>query len=444
MAKAVLIPGKEKRVLGGHPWVFRSDIAQVSGAFEPGDVLDVTSSRGRFLGRAFYNPKSQISLRMMTLHDEPVDRDFIFRRVREAVDYRRAFADLRSCRLIFAESDRLPALIVDSFGDVLVMQCLALGMERYKQDVTDALVELLHPAGIYERSDVPVRTLEGLEQLTGLRYGQVPNRVEMVENGVRFWVDVKQGQKTGFFLDQKENRAAIAPFVRDARVLDCFTHTGSFALHAGHYGAREVTGVDISEYACQFAAENARLNGLEDRVHFQEANAFDLLAEKSRQGEKYDVVILDPPAFTKTRSAVASAARGYKEINLRAMKMIREGGYLVTCSCSQHILPLYGSGAVRENHPGGGRQQPQAPPPGGIPHPGTRSPDSSRRAGNPVPQMRHFPALSLIGHAEHHEAVRILFLKIGNGRFHGFAHSQVPHVLFHQIPYEPRGLRFLA
>lgn len=163
----------------------------------------------------------------MTLHDEPVDRDFIFRRVREAVEYRRAFADLHSCRLIFAESDRLPALIVDSFGDVLVMQCLALGMERYKQDVTDALVELLHPAGIYERSDVPVRALEGLEQYTGLRYGQVPDRVEMVENGVHFWVDVKQGQKTGFFLDQKENRAAIAPFVRDARVLDCFTHTGA-------------------------------------------------------------------------------------------------------------------------------------------------------------------------------------------------------------------------
>lgn len=242
MAKAVLIPGKEKQVLGGHPWVFRSDIAQVSGTYEPGDVLDVVSSRGRFLGRAFYNPKSQISLRMMTLHDEPVDRDFIFRRVREAVEYRRAFADLHSCRLIFAESDRLPALIVDSFGDVLVMQCLALGMERYKQDVTDALVELLHPAGIYERSDVPVRALEGLEQYTGLRYGQVPDRVEMVENGVHFWVDVKQGQKTGFFLDQKENRAAIAPFVRDARVLDCFTHTGSFALHAGHYGAGRLPG----------------------------------------------------------------------------------------------------------------------------------------------------------------------------------------------------------
>lgn len=348
MPKAYLKSSRERRVEMGHPWIFRSDIDRVEASAQPGDVVDVHAARGRFLGRAYYNPASMITLRMLTRHDEPIDRDFFYRRVQQAYDYRKAFCDLDSCRLIFAESDRLPALIVDSFGDVLVMQCLALGMERYKQDVTDALVELLHPAGIYERSDVPVRALEGLEQCTGLRYGQVPDRVEMVENGVHFWVDVKQGQKTGFFLDQKENRAAIAPFVRDARVLDCFTHTGSFALHAGHYGAREVTGVDISEYACQFATENARLNGLEDRVHFQEANAFDLLAEQSRHGEKYDVIILDPPAFTKTRAAVASAARGYKEINLRAMKMVREGGYLVTCSCSQHILPAHFLEIVRD------------------------------------------------------------------------------------------------
>lgn len=339
MAKAFLVPGREKRVYSGHPWVFRSDIERVEGNFTPGDVVSVMSSRGRFLARAFYNPQSQIALRIMSLKDEPIDRAFIFRRVHEAVAYRRSFADLRSCRMIFAESDRLPALIVDSFGDVLVLQCLALGMERFKQDVVDALVEELHPMGIWERNDVPVRRLEGLEQSTGLLYGQVPDRVEMVENGVRFLVDVKEGQKTGFFLDQKENRAAIAPFVKGKTVLDCFTHTGSFALHAGHYGASDVTGVDISAYACEFAAENARLNHLEDRVHFVEANAFDLLAQQSRDGVKYDVVILDPPAFTKTRSAIESATRGYKEINLRAMKMVRPGGYLITCSCSQHILP---------------------------------------------------------------------------------------------------------
>lgn len=339
MANVTLIPGKEKRVYSGHPWVFRSDIDKADEGIRPGDVVSVLSSKGKFLAKAYYNPNSQITLRILTYQDETVDREFIFRRVKQAIDYRRTFADLRSCRVIFAESDRLPALIVDSFGDILVLQCLSLGMEQFKQDVVDALVEYLHPAGIWERNDVPVRRLEGLEMTTGLLYGTVPDRVMMEENGVKFWVDVKEGQKTGFFLDQKENRAAIAPFVKDKTVLDCFTHTGSFALHAGYYGAKEVTGVDISDYACAFATENAKLNGLEDRVHFVEANAFDLLAEQSRNGTKYDVVILDPPAFTKTRSAVESATRGYKEINLRAMKMVRPGGYLITCSCSQHILP---------------------------------------------------------------------------------------------------------
>ena len=338
-AKAILKPGKDKRVYTLHPWIFRSDIDHVDGSFEPGDIVDIVSAKGRFLAKGYYNPSSQIALRIMTYRDEPVDRALIFRRVHDAIEYRRSFADMKSCRLIFAESDRLPALIVDAFDDVLVLQCLALGMERFKLDVVDALVEEMHPRGIWERNDVPVRRLEGLELSTGLLYGEVPDRVKMTENGVRFWVDVKEGQKTGFFLDQKENRAAIAPFVRGKKVLDCFTHTGSFALHAGKYGAREVTGVDISEYACEFAAENARLNGLDDTVHFITANAFDLLSGQSRQGESYDVIILDPPAFTKTRSAVDSALRGYKEINLRAMKMICPGGYLITCSCSQHVLP---------------------------------------------------------------------------------------------------------
>ena len=340
MARTVLHPGKEKRVYSGHPWVFRSDIARVEGEYLPGDIINIFSSKGRFLARGYYNPNSQIALRIMTYkEDEQVDRNLIFKRIHDAVEYRRTFADLKSCRLVFAESDRLPALIVDAFGDVLVLQCLALGMERFKKDVVDALVEEVHPKGIWERNDVPVRKLEGLEMSTGLLYGDVPDRVLMTENGVQFLVDVKEGQKTGFFLDQKENRAAIAPFVKNKRVLDCFTHTGSFALHAGKYGAKEVTGVDISEYACDFATENAKLNGLDDRVHFVSVNAFDLLSEQSRQGEKYDVIILDPPAFTKTKSAVDSAMRGYKEINLRAMKMIEPGGYLITCSCSQHVLP---------------------------------------------------------------------------------------------------------
>ena len=339
MADCVLIPGKEKRVFSGHPWIFKSDIKRVNGDFEPGDVVNVKAANGRFLCKALYNPASQIALRVMTYKEENVDRAFIFERVKRAIDYRRRFADLNSCRLIFAESDGLPALIVDSFGGVLSLQSLCLGIDRFKEDVCDALEEMLHPVGIYERNDVPVRELEGMQQQTGVLRGEVPDKVEIKENGVRFLVDVKNGQKTGFFLDQKENRAAIAPFVKDARVLDCFTHTGSFALHAAKFGAKDVTGVDISEFACECARENAALNGFQN-VRFVAANAFDFLKEQSTSGEQYDVVILDPPAFTKTRSAVAAAARGYKEINLRAMKLIKNGGYLVTCSCSQHMLPM--------------------------------------------------------------------------------------------------------
>ncbi|QTE68580.1 class I SAM-dependent rRNA methyltransferase [Clostridiales bacterium] len=338
-SKVYLIPGKEKRVYSRHPWVFRSDIHHTEGPCAPGDVVSIYSDKGRFLAKAFYNPNSQIALRILTWQDEEIDRAFIFRRVHDAVEYRRSFADLRSCRLIFAESDRLPALIADVFGSTVVIQCMSLGMERFKQDVIDAIVEEIHPDGIWERDDIPVRKLEGMEMRTGLLYGNVPDRVEMTENGIRFLVDVKEGQKTGFFLDQKENRAAIAPFVKNKKVLDCFTHTGSFALHAAHYGAADVTGVDISDYACEFATENARLNGFGDNVRFIAANAFDLLSEQSKAGQKYDVIVLDPPAFTKTRSAVESALRGYKEINLRAMKMVVPGGYLISCSCSQHVTP---------------------------------------------------------------------------------------------------------
>ena len=330
--------GREQRVLGGHPWVFRSDIEREDGASD-GLPVRVLTSAGRFLAMAVYNPRSQISLRILSRRDEPIDGAFIRGRVRRALDYRRRFADLNSCRLIFAESDGLPAVIADKFGDVIVLQILCLGMERFKEDIVDALAQELSPRGIYERNDVPVRELEGLSQQTGLLFGEVPDRVEMQENGVRFLVDVKEGQKTGFFLDQKENRAAIAPFVSGMRVLDCFTHTGSFALHAARYGAAEVTGVDISEHACACALENARLNGVEDRVRFECANAFDFLRAHQTAKEQYDVVILDPPAFTKTRSAVEGALRGYKEINLRGMKLTRDGGFFITCSCSQHVTP---------------------------------------------------------------------------------------------------------
>ena len=339
--------GREQRVLGGHPWVFRSDIEREDGAAD-GLPVRVLTSAGRFLAMAVYNPRSQISLRILSRRDEPIDGAFIRGRVRRALDYRRRFADLNSCRLIFAESDGLPAVIADKFGDVIVLQILCLGMERFKGDIVDALAQELSPRGIYERNDVPVRELEGLSQQTGLLWGEVPDRVEMQENGVRFLVDVKEGQKTGFFLDQKENRAAIAPFVSGMRVLDCFTHTGSFALHAARYGAAEVTGVDISEHACACALENARLNGVEDRVRFECANAFDFLRAHQTAKEQYDVVILDPPAFTKTRSAVEGALRGYKEINLRGMKLTRDGGFFVTCSCSQHVTPDLFRGMLME------------------------------------------------------------------------------------------------
>ena len=339
MAKVTLRKTRETRVRGGHPWIYASEIEKVDGEFEAGDIVDVCDFRGKFIGRGFYNPQSQISLRILTRNDEPCDRAFFAKRIRDAWEYRKLLCDPNSCRLIYSESDFLPGLVVDKFGDVLALQSLSLGVDRIKDMICDLLMEIVQPAGVWERSDVPVRRLEGMEQTTGLLRGTVPDRVDMVENGIHFLVDVKNGQKTGFFLDQKENRAAIAPFVKGKTVLDCFTHTGSFALHAGHYGAKKVTGVDISAFACEFATENARLNGLENVVHFVEANAFDLLAEQSRAGVKYDVVILDPPAFTKTRSAIEAATRGYKEINLRAMKMVKPGGYLITCSCSQHILP---------------------------------------------------------------------------------------------------------
>lgn len=339
MAKVMLLPGKEKKVGLGHPWIYRTEIDKVEGDFVPGDVVDVVSSKGRFLAKAYYNPASMISLRVMSYRDEPVDGAFIARRIARAVEYRRLFADLSSCRLIYAESDFLPALIVDSFGDVLVVQFLALGMDRFRDDVVRALVDTMQPRGIYERSDVPVRRLEGLEERTGLLYGEVPDRVEFMENGLRLSVDVKNGQKTGYFLDQKENRAAIAPFVRGRKVLDCFSHVGAFALHAGLYGAETVTGVDISADAVEMATHHAEMNGLEERVRFVEANCFDFLREAEQNGEKYDTIILDPPAFTKSRAAVPGALRGYKEINLRAMKILEDGGYLVSCSCSHHVGP---------------------------------------------------------------------------------------------------------
>lgn len=334
MTKITLRKTRETRVRSGHPWLYASEIERVEGESAAG-VAEVYSAKGTFLARALYNPASQIALRILTTHDEPIDADFFARRVRTAWEYRQRFCDVNSCRAIYAEADFLPGLVVDKFGGVLVVQVLSLGMELWKRELTDILVEVIRPEGIYERNDVPVRRLEGMQEATGLLYGDVPDRVPMVENGIVYAVDVKHGQKTGFFLDQKENRAAIAPLCPGARAIDMFCHNGSFALNAAKYGAREVTGVDISEEALAVARDNARANGLD--ANFEAHNCFDLLRALSDRGEKYDLVILDPPAFTKTRQMTERALRGYKEINLRGMKLVPDGGFLVSCSCSQHV-----------------------------------------------------------------------------------------------------------
>jgi 23S rRNA (cytosine1962-C5)-methyltransferase len=339
MAKAILVKGKEKRVDYGHPWIYRSDIASVEPEAKPGDIVDLYTSGSRFLGRGFYNPKSQITVRILTYEQEKIDYGFFYNRIKAAWTYRNRVADPDSCRVVFSESDFLPALIVDKFSDVLVLQTSALGIEQYKAELADILMDIIKPRGIYERNDIPVRELEGLKQEKGFLRGNFNTNVEMKENGIRFVVDVAEGQKTGYFLDQKENRAALKPFVTDAKVLDCFSHTGSFALHAAAYGASNVLGLDISDHAVETATANARLNGLDSVCRFESANVFDRLREYYDRGEHFDTIILDPPAFTKSRSSVEGAVRGYKEINLRAMKILNSGGFLVTCSCSHHVDP---------------------------------------------------------------------------------------------------------
>ena len=336
MAIVTLRKTRETSVRAGHPWIYASEIDKVDGEFENGDIVEVHNYRGGFVGRAFYNPQSVISIRMLTTKDEPCDRDFFRARIQDAWDYRKALCDPGSCRLIYSESDFLPGLIVDKFGDYLSVQILSLGIERIRDMIVELLAEIVAPKGIYERSDVPVRRHEGLEMRSGLLWGEVPERVDMVENGIVFSVDLINGQKTGFFLDQKQNRAGMAPFCKDAKVLDCFCHNGSFSLHAAKFGAKSVLGVDISEEALVVARENAKRNGLTN-VTFEAHNCFDHLRELTDAGEKFDLVILDPPAFTKSKATVPSALRGYKEINLRGLKLVRPGGYLVTCSCSQHV-----------------------------------------------------------------------------------------------------------
>ena len=342
-AAVILKKGEGRTLKAGGAWIFDNEIDKVEGTPEDGSLVEVRDFDGYGMGTGFYNSRSKIRVRMMSRKaGQVIDRDFLRMRVQNAWDYRKKTVDTSSCRIIFGEADFLPGLVVDKFSDVLVVQSLALGIDRMKEEILSLLVEALRAdgveiRGIYERSDAKVREQEGLPRQKGFIGAEFPTRVQIVENGVRYEVDVEDGQKTGFFLDQKYNRLAIQRLCRDARVLDCFTHTGSFALNAGIAGASSVLGVDASQLAVDQARINAELNGLSDRVQFQCADVFDLLPELERQGEQFDVVILDPPAFAKSRASVKNATRGYRDINLRGMKLVRDGGYLATCSCSHFM-----------------------------------------------------------------------------------------------------------
>lgn len=340
MAFVHLARGRHKRAQAGHPWVFQSEVEKITGHFQPGDIVDLVDNRGRWMGRGYINPKSQIIVRLMTQKEEPVDAAFIRRRIERAWQYRqRLLPDTDCCRVVFGEADFLPGLIVDKFGDVLVLQTLALGIDRWKEEIVSALDEILQPVGIYERNDVPVRELEGLEQQSGFLKGPFETRFPIEENGVKVMVDVAEGQKTGYFLDQRENRRAVRQYARDGKVLDCFCNVGGFALNAAVGGAREVLAVDSSAEAIAAAEANARLNGMDETIRFETGNAFDVLRRLEAAKERFDLIVLDPPAFAKNRGALEGAVRGYKEINLRALRMIRDGGFLVTCSCSYHVTP---------------------------------------------------------------------------------------------------------
>ena len=337
--------GEGRTLKAGGAWVYDNEIDSIMGSFENGDIVIVHDFDGYFLGYGFINTKSKITVRILSRKkDTVIDDVFLEERVQAAWDYRKQVIDTGSCRLIFGEADFLPGIVVDKFADVLVVESLALGIDKLKQQILDAVKRVLAKdgitvRGIYERSDAKVREQEGMERYKGFIGEPFDTRVEIVENGVKYIVDVEDGQKTGFFLDQKKNRAAMHSVCKGKRVLDCFTHTGSFALNAGIAGATEVIGVDASELGVEQARKNARLNGLEDKVSFVCADVFDFLPALEEKGEKFDVVILDPPAFTKSRNSIKNAVKGYREINVRGMKLVKDGGFLATCSCSHFMDP---------------------------------------------------------------------------------------------------------
>ncbi len=353
-AIVTLKKGEGRTLKAGGAWIYDNEIDSILGSFENGDIVIVHDFDGYFMGYGFINTRSKITVRMMSRYKEhPVTEELLRARLQAAWDYRKQVIDTGSCRIVFGEADWLPGLVIDKFSDVLVVESLALGIDRLKPLLLAMLVDILKEdgitiRGIYERSDAKVREQEGLPRYKGFIGEPFDTKVEIVENGVKYIVDVQDGQKTGFFLDQKNNRAAIHKICKDKKVLDCFTHTGSFALNAGIAGASSVLGVDASELGIAQARENARLNHLEDRVTFTCADVFDLLPALEAEGEKFDVVILDPPAFTKSRQATKNAVKGYREINLRGLKLVKDGGFLATCSCSHFMDPELFAKTIRE------------------------------------------------------------------------------------------------
>lgn len=340
MIRVVLKRKISNRVANGHPWVFANEVQQVHGLAEPGDTVVVEAHDGKFIGKGYINPKSQILVRILTRKkNDEINEAFFFQRIQSAWEYRKRIGYQENCRLIFGEADEMPQLIIDKFNDYFVLQTLALGIDKWKPAIVDALQKIFSPKGIYERNDVPVRELEGMPIQKGFLSAPFDTNIIIQENGLKFHVDIENGQKTGYFLDQQDNRRAIQHIVKDADVLGAFCYTGTFEIHAAAYGAKSVLGLDISGNAIAQSNRNAKLNGLDHICTFQEINAFDALKQWSKEGKTWDVVMLDPPSFTKTRDNIQKAITGYKEINLRGMKLVKPGGFLVTSSCTNLVQP---------------------------------------------------------------------------------------------------------
>lgn len=338
--KVILRSRISDRVLKGHPWIYENEIASVEKNTPDGVTVDVYNSKANFIGRGYYNSRSQIMVRLLTRNpQEEINEEFFYQRIAACWAYRQKLGYIENCRLVFGEADGLPSLIIDKFNDYFVLQTMSLGMDLWKDAIVKALNRLFSPNGIYERNDVPVRELEGLEQKKGFLSEPFNTEIIIRENGLQFIVDIVNGQKTGYFLDQQDNRREVARIVKDADVLEAFCYTGTFGIHAAHYGAKKVLGLDISDFAVETARRNAALNGLSDICEFQSVNAFDMLKQWSKEEKRWDVVMLDPPAFTKTRANIQKAITGYKEINLRAMKLVKKGGFLVTASCTNLVPP---------------------------------------------------------------------------------------------------------